>query len=70
MHPPTPSLPQFIQVISGYPLAPSPDIFGLHDNADITCEQASGLIRVHALCSTHATPAPFTLCTQQHAPQQ
>jgi len=38
--PRTPHTPiQFIEVISSYPLAPSPDIFGLHDNADITCEQ-------------------------------
>lgn len=44
-HPPlrcaTSTLPQFVDVISSYPLTPSPDIFGLHDNADITCEQAS-----------------------------
>jgi hypothetical protein len=31
---------QFCDVIRGYPLVPSPEIFGLHDNADITCQQA------------------------------
>lgn len=31
---------QFCEVIKGYPLVPTPEIFGLHDNADITCQQA------------------------------
>ncbi|WIA11828.1 hypothetical protein OEZ85_011917 [Tetradesmus obliquus] len=31
---------QFCDVIRGYPLVPSPEIFGLHENADITCQQA------------------------------
>jgi dynein heavy chain len=31
---------QFCDVIRGFPLVPSPEIFGLHDNADITCQQA------------------------------
>lgn len=31
---------QFCDVIRGYPLVPNPEIFGLHDNADITCQQA------------------------------
>ncbi|KAF6265909.1 dynein heavy chain 2 [Scenedesmus sp. NREL 46B-D3] len=31
---------QFCDIIRGFPLVPSPEIFGLHDNADITCQQA------------------------------
>eukprot|EP00879_Flechtneria_rotunda_P033061 GHRR01036584.1.p1 GENE.GHRR01036584.1~~GHRR01036584.1.p1 ORF type:complete len:384 (+),score=107.65 GHRR01036584.1:171-1322(+) len=31
---------QFIEVIRGYPLTPNPEIYGLHENADITCQQA------------------------------
>jgi hypothetical protein len=31
---------QFVEHVATFPLAPSPDIFGLHDNADITCQQA------------------------------
>lgn len=31
---------QFVGVIRGYPLVPAPEIFGLHENADITCQQA------------------------------
>eukprot|EP00878_Enallax_costatus_P015185 GHUV01015897.1.p1 GENE.GHUV01015897.1~~GHUV01015897.1.p1 ORF type:complete len:755 (+),score=209.16 GHUV01015897.1:720-2984(+) len=31
---------QFREVIGSFPLVPSPEIFGLHDNADITCQQA------------------------------
>ncbi|GBF98747.1 dynein heavy chain axonemal [Raphidocelis subcapitata] len=38
--PPCETLKEFLGVIASYPLAPSPDIFGLHANADITCEQA------------------------------
>ena len=30
---------EYINVISEYPLVPKPEIFGLHDNADITCDQ-------------------------------
>jgi hypothetical protein len=32
---------QFTDVIRGYPLLPEPEVFGLHDNADITCQQAA-----------------------------
>ena len=32
-------LKSFQKHISGYPLAPKPEIFGLHENADITCDQ-------------------------------
>jgi dynein heavy chain len=35
-----PRVLQFCDVIRGFPLVPSPEIFGLHDNADITCQQA------------------------------
>lgn len=31
---------QFCDVIKSYPLQPQPEIFGLHVNADITCQQA------------------------------
>lgn len=31
---------QFCEVIKSYPLQPAPEIFGLHVNADITCQQA------------------------------
>ena len=30
---------EFLEVIAGYPSAPTPEIFGLHANADITCAQ-------------------------------
>lgn len=30
---------EYLEVISAYPLVPRPEIFGLHDNADITCDQ-------------------------------
>lgn len=33
-------LVQFCDVIKSYPLQPQPEIFGLHVNADITCQQA------------------------------
>jgi hypothetical protein len=33
-------LVQFVDVIASYPLQPQPEIFGLHANADITCQQA------------------------------
>lgn len=29
----------FLEVVSEYPIVPHPDIFGLHENADITCDQ-------------------------------
>ena len=32
-------MPQFTQHVRSYPLVPGPEIFGLHENADITCEQ-------------------------------
>lgn len=32
-------MPQFTEYIRGFPLVPAPEIFGLHENADITCEQ-------------------------------
>jgi hypothetical protein len=32
--------PQFCDTIRSYPLQPQPEIFGLHVNADITCQQA------------------------------
>jgi dynein heavy chain, axonemal len=28
-----------LEVVRQYPAAPQPEIFGLHDNADITCDQ-------------------------------
>lgn len=31
---------QFCDMIKSYPLQPLPEIFGLHVNADITCQQA------------------------------
>jgi len=30
---------EFTEVIRGYPIVPRPEIFGLHENADITCDQ-------------------------------
>lgn len=38
---PCPNCPrtQFVQHLQGYSLDPAPEIFGLHDNADITCQQ-------------------------------
>ncbi|GMH32802.1 hypothetical protein BSKO_00636 [Bryopsis sp. KO-2023] len=30
---------EFIEHVREYPIAPKPEIFGLHDNADITCDQ-------------------------------
>lgn len=29
----------FLEVLRTYPIIPKPDIFGLHENADITCDQ-------------------------------
>jgi dynein heavy chain, axonemal len=29
----------FVDMLRQYPIAPKPEIFGLHDNADITCDQ-------------------------------
>lgn len=31
------SLAEFVDVIRSYPTTPDPEIFGLHENADITC---------------------------------
>jgi dynein heavy chain, axonemal len=30
---------EFLSVIQEFPIVPHPEIFGLHDNADITCDQ-------------------------------
>jgi len=30
---------EFMEHIRGYPIVPKPEIFGLHENADITCDQ-------------------------------
>lgn len=30
---------EFLEHIAGYPIVPKPEIFGLHENADITCDQ-------------------------------
>ena len=37
--PPCTSQKAFLEHIAGYPIVPKPEIFGLHDNADITCDQ-------------------------------
>ena len=29
----------YVEAIKGFPAMPKPEIFGLHDNADITCDQ-------------------------------
>lgn len=33
------SLRDFTESIRTYPIVPRPEIFGLHENADITCDQ-------------------------------
>ena len=33
------SLKESLDVIRGFPIVPKPEIFGLHENADITCDQ-------------------------------
>jgi dynein heavy chain, axonemal len=38
----------YLEHIRQYPLAPKPEIFGLHDNADITCDQNE----TYDLCAT------------------
>jgi dynein heavy chain len=38
----------FLEVVSNYPIVPHPNIFGLHDNADITCDQNE----TYSLCAT------------------
>ena len=29
----------YVEAIKGFPVLPKPEIFGLHENADITCDQ-------------------------------
>lgn len=62
--PPAETAKDFVAAISCYPLAPAPDIFGLHDNADITCEQVCEGLRGHPWLqldtikgSRHASPS-------------
>lgn len=33
------TLKEYLEHIRGYPIVPAPEIFGLHENADITCDQ-------------------------------
>lgn len=33
------SIREYLDHIRGYPIVPKPEIFGLHENADITCDQ-------------------------------
>lgn len=33
------TLKESLEVIRGFPIVPKPEIFGLHENADITCDQ-------------------------------
>lgn len=34
-----PSVKESLEAIRAYPIQPKPEIFGLHENADITCDQ-------------------------------
>lgn len=34
-----PTVKDCLEIIRAYPIQPKPEIFGLHDNADITCDQ-------------------------------
>ncbi len=45
---------EYVEHIRGYPLAPAPEIFGLHENADITCDQGE----TYALLGTLLTLQP------------
>ncbi len=33
------SVREHLELLRAYPIVPAPEIFGLHDNADITCDQ-------------------------------
>ena len=36
---PAETVQEYMDVLKQYPIVPKPEIFGLHDNADITCDQ-------------------------------
>ena len=36
---PCTTVKEYLEHIRGYPIVPKPEIFGLHENADITCDQ-------------------------------
>lgn len=44
-------LPQFVSYIEGLPLNPSPEVFGLHDNAEITTFQNNTLSLLNSILS-------------------
>jgi dynein heavy chain len=45
---------EFVDHVRGYPIQPAPEIFGLHKNADITCDQGE----TYALLGTLLTLQP------------
>ncbi len=42
------SVKEHVEHIRGYPIVPKPEIFGLHENADITCDQNETCALLHA----------------------
>lgn len=57
---------QFCEVIRSYPLQPQPEIFGLHMNADITCQQAE----TYELLATVLSLQPRTAASGSAADSQ
>jgi hypothetical protein len=55
---------EFVEHIRAYPLQPEPEIFGLHGNADITCDQGEA----YALLGTLLALQPRVASGEPHAP--